>query len=486
MKRINSSIISAGNEAETNDTKTEIDYVTKKFEAFNSTFGIQAIAVAKLNTLFRENIYVKSAYFYQKDAVSWLLSYSDIKRGRDFVLKKIKNDPQWFEKFTASILKRFNQFRLQSKKLETELEQLTKISEVKQWLKKFINYASITTAPAYITDLFGTDTEYWIKISGLNKNTFMSLLVPPEMSFSKEYEYTLAKIKMGESNKTLMDIISEYHWVQNNYKHVNIIDVSLIKKQLTKLSKKEAKKIILEVEKEFPENLKKTEFLIAKLKINKFLKDIIQALRWSIVIQDRRKAIVLRTNSLFVKACGHLLNFYKLSVNNKKLILSSAYPVWLTEESPKNLLELCNRSRQGFLWSIKNNPIFGKLAIKKLEKFIKPFFPKDVNIIVGQIAFPGKIKGEISIIENREDYLRFKTGNILVTSMTRPEMAPIMKKAAGFITDEGGVTCHAAIMAREMKKPCVIGTKIATKVFKDGDLVEVDATRGVVHKINKR
>jgi pyruvate,water dikinase len=55
-----------------------------------------------------------------------------------------------------------------------------------------------------------------------------------------------------------------------------------------------------------------------------------------------------------------------------------------------------------------------------------------------------------------------------------------MQKAAAFVTDEGGLTCHAAIVAREMKKPCIIGTKIATKVLKDGDMVEVDANKGIV------
>ncbi len=60
-----------------------------------------------------------------------------------------------------------------------------------------------------------------------------------------------------------------------------------------------------------------------------------------------------------------------------------------------------------------------------------------------------------------------------------------MKKAIGFITDEGGITCHAAIVAREMNKHCIIGTKIVTKVLKDGDLVEVDADKGVV-KIFKK
>jgi len=58
-----------------------------------------------------------------------------------------------------------------------------------------------------------------------------------------------------------------------------------------------------------------------------------------------------------------------------------------------------------------------------------------------------------------------------------------MKKAKAIITDEGGVTCHAAITARELKIPCIIGTKIATKVLKDGDRVEVDAEKGLVRKV---
>ena len=78
---------------------------------------------------------------------------------------------------------------------------------------------------------------------------------------------------------------------------------------------------------------------------------------------------------------------------------------------------------------------------------------------------------------------KFQEGEILVASMTRPEYIPSMKKAIAFITDEGGITCHAAIIAREMKKPCVIGTKIGTKVLKDGDLVEVDANIGVIRII---
>jgi pyruvate,water dikinase len=71
-------------------------------------------------------------------------------------------------------------------------------------------------------------------------------------------------------------------------------------------------------------------------------------------------------------------------------------------------------------------------------------------------------------------------GDVLVSGTTGPEMILACQKAGAIITDEGGVMSHAAIVARELKKPCIIGTQYATKVLQDGDLVEVDADAGVV------
>ena len=84
---------------------------------------------------------------------------------------------------------------------------------------------------------------------------------------------------------------------------------------------------------------------------------------------------------------------------------------------------------------------------------------------------------------NKIDLNKIKVGEILVANFTTPEYVPAMKKAAAIVTDDGGITSHAAIVARELKKPCVIGTKISTKVLRDGDLVEVDANKGIVKKI---
>ena len=74
----------------------------------------------------------------------------------------------------------------------------------------------------------------------------------------------------------------------------------------------------------------------------------------------------------------------------------------------------------------------------------------------------------------------FIKGEVLVSYVTIPAFLPIIKKAIALVTDEGGITCHAAIISRELKKPCIIGTKNATKIFKNGDFVCVNANKGIV------
>lgn len=117
---------------------------------------------------------------------------------------------------------------------------------------------------------------------------------------------------------------------------------------------------------------------------------------------------------------------------------------------------------------------------KKIDQKIKDL--EDINKVVtdfrGNIASGGKARGTVKVIKSAQDFTKMKKRDILVAPMTRPEFLPIMKKALAIITDEGGITCHAAIVSRELGIPCVIGTKIATQVLKDGDMVEVDANHG--------
>jgi phosphohistidine swiveling domain-containing protein len=127
---------------------------------------------------------------------------------------------------------------------------------------------------------------------------------------------------------------------------------------------------------------------------------------------------------------------------------------------------------------------YGLVSGSKVDGIIRLVTPK-IKIIKGQCAYPGVVRGIARIINNPRNST-IKATEILVTSMTRPDFLPLMEKAAAFVTDSGGILSHAAITAREMKKPCIIGTQIATKKLNDGDLIEVDATKGIVKIIEKR
>jgi len=85
----------------------------------------------------------------------------------------------------------------------------------------------------------------------------------------------------------------------------------------------------------------------------------------------------------------------------------------------------------------------------------------------------------------KEDLRNFKKNEVFVSYMTMPNFESAYSQACAIVTDEGGITSHAAIISRELKIPCIIGTKNATKILKDGDLVEVDAENGVVKILNK-
>ncbi|MBU4458542.1 hypothetical protein KKF60_01405 [Patescibacteria group bacterium] len=162
--------------------------------------------------------------------------------------------------------------------------------------------------------------------------------------------------------------------------------------------------------------------------------------------------------------------------------------VWSGEIKDPNFIEKINEREKGFIYYKEKvytgNPQenLDKLGIKLEDNksAVSGETQYKGNEIKGQIAYKGKVKGVVKKVSKVFDIDKVKKGDILVAAMTMPKYLPAMKKAIAFITDEGGITCHAAIVAREMKKPCIIGTKIATDILKDGDLIEVDANEGVV------
>ncbi|MGM9892020.1 phosphoenolpyruvate synthase [Limosilactobacillus sp.] len=135
------------------------------------------------------------------------------------------------------------------------------------------------------------------------------------------------------------------------------------------------------------------------------------------------------------------------------------------------------QARPETVWANKDKATT-KEAGESMTKGIQP-------ILKGLPASPGLASGRVHAIADPSDIDSFKTGEMLVTPMTSPDWVPAMKKAAAIITNNGGMTCHAAIVSREMQIPCLVGTascgKAALELLHDGDQVTVDAKNGVVY-----
>ena len=110
---------------------------------------------------------------------------------------------------------------------------------------------------------------------------------------------------------------------------------------------------------------------------------------------------------------------------------------------------------------------------------------KEINqepILEGISASPGIASGKIKIVESLEDLQKVVEGDVLVTKMTNPDMVMTMQKASAIVTDEGGMTSHAAIVSREMGIPAIVGTDSATTILKEGEIITVDGYTGKIYK----
>ncbi len=147
------------------------------------------------------------------------------------------------------------------------------------------------------------------------------------------------------------------------------------------------------------------------------------------------------------------------------------------------------KSPQDMEWGIVGNTIYILQSRpittiqKDSSKSKKSAASATGNIILqGYGASPGVASGKVIIVKDVKDTSKIQEGDIMVATMTNPDMVPAMKKVVGIITDEGGMTCHAAIVSRELGTPAVVGTKQATSILKEGQIVTIDGEKGLIYE----
>jgi len=222
------------------------------------------------------------------------------------------------------------------------------------------------------------------------------------------------------------------------------------------------------------------EVILETYKITAENRFVVETIEMSFSWQDDRKKYILQTIDILDPVIEIVAQRFALD----KIDLKFAIPEELSIEnlSDKNFKDnLRNRRRNCALYVTPGEYIFLTGSnYRYLARELDEVFDDNIQELKGVAASPGVVQGVVKVCESVSDIEKVQSGEIIVASMTRPEYLPAMQKAAAFVTNEGGITSHAAIVARELGKPCVIGTKIATQILKDGDLVEVDADEGVV------
>lgn len=442
--------------------------------------------------------------YCKKGEIDWITLVKDQDEIGELIFKKHKEDKNhWKEEFDRwlkikkEIENTFNEFRKKdlSKLTEEELlKDIRKYTEL-QWKARKVSsltdpfmFYSEKKLPELLADFAKENPDFDI-------NKAIEIITKPEDPlFLNEVELDLIEIakeiKKGkniegeETAKKIEEHIDKFCWIKVESffgaKEYNFKDVTEHLRDLLKSNLEEKEK----KNKLWIDNRKIRKDYISKYKFNKEILAIAELSPIFAKWQDLRKE-----NSVMIT----YLNSKYLKELSKRTRINEDDLAYL------DYAELEDFVKGNFDTSLLKKRKQGSLFVFQKDKF-KVFYPEEVEEIINKIINPdyeekkefsgivacsGKAKGVVKIVINQGDISKVEKGDILVSTMTRPGHIAAMKKSAAIVTNEGGIICHAAIVSRELGIPCIIGTKIATKVLKDGDLVEVDANKGVVKIIKK-
>jgi phosphohistidine swiveling domain-containing protein len=367
------------------------------------------------------------------------------------------------------------------------------------WLNKFISlmtYSAMGTALEMEDPILTKELEK-ILVNKLGKSSsktgkyFQILTTPTERTIAGQEEIDLLKLKIKQISRSLAEDdvkehVRKYSWIAYGYDGPSW-NFSDIKQRLEQLSSDEEEINFLIEEKENQDkiNIRMQRKAEEELKLDKQEKYLFEILRVLGFWKFERKFRNQQAHEMMDDFIKEVAKRNNLSIAQVKMVLPNEMEDILVHGKFENDTLNQRIKESVVIFRGLDYEIISGNAVKKISKELKESFTVDENIkeLNGSTAYPGNAKGIVRIVDLPEEMNKVSEGDILVSMSTSPQILPAMKRAGAIVTDSGGITCHAAIVAREIKVPTLIGTKIATKVFKDGDLVEVDANKGIVRKV---
>jgi len=448
---------------------------------------------AKGNT--RDNLlkYTKEDIFIsmKQEELFYLKDIDDYQRVRDYYEIIFEKDINYFYRVQERCMvvhTDFINFCSENRKRDfTTLSNTEIISIFNKYIEKIIATASFRTnvflLGLIITDLIDVEIEK-IKRTGTEVDFYYELVTPikdlPFTEMQKNILFMCNKIEQDNlnlNNEKVQSLIEnhlkKYAWLTTH----RYFGEPLTKKDVIKAirenlgtSKKKLDKIKIDNEKRKQE--------LDKIKnINETIGKLIDIAQNYTYLQTYRIDVVNEGNHYVREMFNEICNRTKIEYNN--LIYLTENEIIAALNKNKNDYNKLATIRKEYyvIYNVNNNEIHIFEGINNKYITINKENKKNtkIDILKGKVAQRGKIKGVAKVIKSKQDLNKLNEGDIIICPMTMPEMVLGLLKCSGIVTDEGGITCHAAQISRELKVPCVIGTGNASKMLNSGDIIEIIA-----------
>lgn len=438
--------------------------------------------------------------FFDNNKADWYMEIEDIKKIYTSILERGKNNPSLSKQFLLQWEDDEKEFY--NKCIKVKKTNLGELSNEKliQLHDEFIEIILNRNTSSSLIDGFalGTDTVLAQQINEAYKKSnleikgnevFAILTAPIHLSFINEAEVALLEVakKVQKTPLLKQELLQQhqrdYFWIHNNYVDDNVLTIEYFEKELDKFLtlnlnvSEEISNIKLTPHK----NRERKEYLLSQLNLLPETKLLIEISEDFTKWQDERKKVSFWTTHYLSLILQEISNRTNIDLQNLKYC-SPREVSDIFNKKPEHLEQ--RKTSSVFFWNEEGHEcLTGEDARVIKKELLGDTDYKDIDDFRGLTACMGNAIGPAKVVLSAKEIDKVQEGDVLVAVMTRPDYVPAMKRASAIVTDEGGVTCHAAIVARELGIPCIIGTKIATKTLKDHDLIEVNANHGWVRKV---
>jgi phosphohistidine swiveling domain-containing protein len=434
-----------------------------------------------------------------------------LRKGGEIILEKTKRDKNFAKNIADQCLKQGEEFVKKTKiVLRLDLVNLSK-KEIYKFLKgrvaEFSQFANFLFIPLSIESILEGQIEESLKSLGVSPSKMGQVkrrLIEPTSFIQEEQtrQLELASLvkEFGwniQARKALAALTADFCWLpmytlmakpfDEQYFKNGVEDIlKKVPSPAREISKLQAKELV---------KAKELGQLLAKLKADQYLRDLINLFQSYIMLRTYRVNVFRRFNFFHLPLLYEIAQRMVLSEKEIKFLTYGEMLSWLKHgygqqfgysyETFKKEIAKRISGWAILMWRGRIKIIVGVKDILEATEQYKIIAPTSSmqRIVKGNPACRGHAIGRVKIVRNLKELDKVDKGDILVTKMTTPDYMMAIHKAAAIVTDEGGVTCHAAIVSREFNLPCIVGTKNATQILADNDLVEVDANEGVVRVV---